>query len=270
VATNSSIGASFDTPLTIAERILVALSREPDAQDLAAGTDHWSPDNALSVLTSVYPQFIDEIKGKTVLDFGCGTGWQCVAMSRHGAANVVGVDSNAGYLVQARSLAASQAPQAAIEFFEALPADRKGTFDLVISQNSMEHFGDPAGVLALMKSALRPTGRILVTFGPPWFAPYGSHMQFFTPIPWVNLLFSERTVMRVRRRFRDDGAMRYEEVTSGLNRMTVRKFERLVAHSGMQIVSCRYDCIRNLSLLARLPVLRELFINYITCVLEPS
>lgn len=267
---NSSVGASATASAGIAERILAALSRTPESEDRPAGTDHWTTDNALSLLLRVYPPFLEELKGKAVLDFGCGTGWQSVAMAQRGAAAVVGVDSNGPCLAQARSLAARETPEAAIEFFEQLPEDRKGTFDLVISQNSMEHFPDPEAILALMRSTLRPSGRLLVTFGPPWFAPYGSHMQFFTPVPWVNLLFSERTVMNVRRRFRNDGATRYEEVTSGLNRMTVRKFERLVAQSGMQIVYCRYECVRNISQLASLPLLRELFINHITCVLETS
>ena len=80
----------------------------------------------------------------------------------------------------------------------------KGGFDIVLSHNSMEHFGDPARILDVMKSALKPDGRLYITFGPPWYAPYGSHMHFFTRVPWVNLLFSERTVMAVRARYRND------------------------------------------------------------------
>jgi SAM-dependent methyltransferase len=263
---NSTVGASI-APSGITERLLVALSRAPEAEDRTAGTDHWTIDNALSLLSRVYPRFLEELKGTRVLDFGCGTGWQSVAMGHHGAAHVVGVDSNTAYIARARALAAREAPGAAIEFFEQLPDRLQGTFDLVISQNSMEHFPDPGAILAMMKAALKPTGRILVTFGPPWYAPYGSHMHFFTPVPWVNLLFPERTVMNVRRRFRDDGAMRYEDVTSGLNRMSVRKFEQLVSRAGMRIGFCHYECVRNLSPLAKLPLLRELFINHITCVL---
>ncbi|CAN5864331.1 hypothetical protein BH24ACI4_BH24ACI4_08100 [soil metagenome] len=59
-------------------------------------------------------------------------------------------------------------------------------------------------------------------------------MVHFTKLPWVNVLFSERTVMQVRARFRDDGATRYEEVVMGLNRMTIARFERLIRASGMK------------------------------------
>jgi SAM-dependent methyltransferase len=102
---------------------------------------------------------------------------------------------------------------------------------IVISQNSMEHFEDPVKILDEMKSALNQDGKILITFAPPWFAPYGSHMHFFCKVPWINILFSERTVMKVRSNFRSDGATKYEEVESGLNKMTVTKFERIVANA---------------------------------------
>ena len=45
----------------------------------------------------------------------------------------------------------------------------------------------------------------------------------------MNILFSEKTVMTVRRHFRNEGAIRYNEIKNGLNQMTVRQFEGLVA-----------------------------------------
>jgi hypothetical protein len=118
-----------------------------------------------------------------------------------------------------------------------------------------------------MKRLLAPGGVVMITFCPPWFAPYGSHMHFFTKVPWVNLLFSERTVMSVRSRFRADGAKRYEDVEMGLNRMTIRKFERIIAASGMTVAWRQYVCVKKLNALSRVPLVRELFINVASCVL---
>lgn len=53
------------------------------------------------------------------------------------------------------------------------------TFDIVVSQNAMDHFRDPIGILSTMKGLIHEDGKILITFGPPWFSPYGSHMYFF-------------------------------------------------------------------------------------------
>src|SRR3954465_377649 len=42
-----------------------------------------------------------DLTGKTVLDVGCNAGFYCLEMKRRGAARVVGIDSDEGYLSQA-------------------------------------------------------------------------------------------------------------------------------------------------------------------------
>jgi SAM-dependent methyltransferase len=245
------------------------LSRAPD--DVRAGQgEPVGLDNALDLLCRCFPGFEREIVGKRVLDFGCGSGFQACAMAMRGAEFVLGLDTNPRTLVRAPELASRSGLDGRVTFRERLCAADIGRFDIVISQNSMEHFSDPKAVLDQMKSALAPDGRLLITFGPPWLAPYGSHMRFFTPVPWVNLLFAESGVMKVRSRYIHDGAARYREVEGGLNRMTVRRFERLIRQSGLETVHRRYDCVKALHFLARLPLVRELFINHLSCVLRQA
>ncbi len=253
---------------TIQEKILLSLSRRPDGPDYVSGTSEADPERGLSTLRRVFPRFVESIAGKAILDFGCGAGCQAVAMGMNGAGSVLGVDTNLRALEKASALASMKGVAGTVSFAEALEDPMKGGFDIVLSHNSMEHFGDPARILDVMKSALKPDGRLYITFGPPWYAPYGSHMHFFTKVPWVNLLFSERTVMAVRARYRDDGATRYEEVESGLNRMTVAKFERLVRESRMKVVFRDYECVKGLDFLGNVPLVRELAVNNISCVLE--
>ena len=254
--------------MTIGERVLLALSRSPAAGDYAAAAREPTVDDALDNLRRRFPDLAELVRGKRVLDFGCGAGWQAAALAREGAARVVGVDSNPRTLARARALAARLGIGGdRLGFAETIAPDMRGAFDVVVSQDAMEHFGDPEGALRQMASALAPGGRLLVTFGPPWYAPSGSHMHFFTRVPWVNLLFPERTVMAVRARFRADGARRYEEVESGLNRMSLARFERVVARSGLRVERRRYACVRGLDPLGRVPLLRELFVNNVSCVL---
>lgn len=254
--------------MSLGEKILLRFSRDPGAEDLEEARNPWTLENALDPLKRKYPQFPAMIEGRKVLDFGSGAGWQSVAMAAEGAGRVVGVDINPRNVEQGRDLAARLGPSAdRVSFVRTLPEEELGTFDVVLSQNSMEHFEDPAAILTTMTGAVRPGGRVLITFGPPWFAPYGSHMHFFTRVPWVNLLFPESTVMRVRSRFRSDGATRYEDVESGLNRMSIRRFEWLIERAGLRPELLRYDCVKGLDFLGRIPLLRELFINDVTCSL---
>lgn len=253
---------------TFKEKLLLLLSRKPSTGDYEAGTDHWNSEDALSQLCRFFPDFLRFIADKEILDFGCGTGYQSVALARMGAKQVVGLDLNESYLEKARQLANQTGFEDKVSFLDRLDDSFRGRFDVVISQNSMEHFPEPAGALSEMKAATNERGIILITFGCPWFSPYGSHMHFFVKIPWINLLFDEKTVMNVRSHFRNDGATRYEDVEGGLNKMSVAKFEKLTGESGLRAKYRHYEGIKGINVLCTIPYFRELFVNNISCILE--
>ena len=212
------------------------------------------------------PGFLELVRGRTVLDYGCGPGWQAVAIRKQGEARrVVGVDVNARWLEQGRALSQSQGCQDTVSFTSSLGS--RETFDVVLSLNAFEHFGDPSEQLRRMARAVNPGGRLIISFAEPWYSHSGSHMGFFTKVPWVNVLFGEETVMRVRARYRADGARHYEEVEGGLNRMTVAKFERIVRASGLRVEHLTLHATRRLPLVTRLPVLRELLTAAVTCIM---
>jgi len=254
--------------MKLSERILFSLSRAPQTRDYDLAREDWSVDNALHILAGAFPDFPRLIAGKKILDFGCGWGYQAVALIKQGARQVVGLDTYLKSLEKARHLAQAHGlTEKQVQFTDKLEQSDRGAFDIVISQNSMEHFVEAVKIVQEMKLALHPAGRLLITFGPPWYAPYGSHMQYFTKLPWVNLLFDEATVMNVRANFRKDGAKKYEEVEAGLAKMSVGRFERLVSQCGMKVQYKKYECVKGFDFLGRLPVLRELFINHVNCAL---
>jgi SAM-dependent methyltransferase len=254
--------------MPLGEVILGRFSSNPGPPERNPELVPATPADALRRLHAAFPDISSRIHGRRVLDFGCGRGFQAVALVVAGAGEVVGLDTNAQLLATGRDWAAAQQVEGRVRFVTALGPTDEGAFDVILSQDSMEHFPDPAAVLEVMRWALRPGGELLVTFSPPWFAPYGAHMHYFTAVPWVHLLFSERTVMAVRGRYRQDGATRYEEVEGGLNRMSVAKFERLVRESGLEMTWRRYVALKRVPMVTKLPVLRELFINEVDCVLR--
>ncbi len=256
---------------TLGERLLLALSRDPGGLDYPTTTAQYTLQNALSFPRKTVTEFDDLVKEKTVLDYGCGPGWQAVAMHRLcGARRVVGIDINNGWLEAGRTLAEREGCAEAVTFSREMPSDLRGRFDLAISISSFEHFNDPASNLEQMRQSVMVGGLVIVTFAEPWFSHSGSHMDFFTKVPWVNVFFLEETVMRVRSRFRKDGAERYEDVEGGLNRMSLAKFERTMKESQMSVECLRYFPTKGLPLVERIPLIREFWVSAATCILRKT
>lgn len=252
----------------LGERLLLLFSREPGSDDYRETTANYTLANALDYARKTIPGLDGLIAGRRVLDFGCGHGWQAVALWKAGASSVVGVEIMDDRLTHARALAAREGCGGEVVFYRSLPAELNGQFDVVISLSAFEHFADPALELQTMRGAVKPGGAVIVSFAEPWLSPHGSHMGFFTKLPWVNVIFSERTVMSVRSRFRSDGARRYEEVEQGLNRMTISRFERLIFGCGMTVESVTLHPVKRLPLVSRVPGLREFFTAAASCVLR--
>ena len=249
--------------MPLGERVLLALSHAPDALPAYETRPRWTVETALTLLDEAFPWVRGEVRGLRIMDMGCGAWYQLVALARLGAARVVGIEPNPRTRAAAHRLAVEHGVADRVAVRPAPATGDRAGYDIVVSQDSMEHFPRPLEVLEQMRAALAPGGRMLVVFGPPWLAPYGSHMRFFTFVPWVNLLFRERTVLAVRARYKQDGARRYEDVESGLNRMTVARFEALVAQAGLVVRRRRYRCLKGMDFLAHLPGARELLINQV-------
>lgn len=252
--------------MPLAEWILWKLSRRPDEPEYAGATSRYTVGNALDFPKLTIPGFLEMVRGKTVLDHGCGPGFQAVAMALAGARRVVGVDIWDVWLQKGRDLALHEGCADKVTFTDALPAEEK--FDVVVSLGAFEHYADPSATLRQMRELAAPGAKILISFAEPWLSPRGSHMSFFTRVPWVNVLFPERAVLRVRARYRDDGATRYEEVLSGLNRMTVGKFELIIRDSGLRVEHYSLRAVKRLPLVTRFPVLREFLTAACTCILS--
>ena len=254
------------------EKILLALSRSPDAPDYHLSDDDVAVENALDLLCAQFGrEVLQHIRGKAILDYGCGYGKQAIAYLLNGARHVTSVDIVEDNIAHAKALAEKYgvASKLSLQLGDVDDIDLPDNyFDTIITSDSFEHFSNPEGILNVCYLALKAQGRFLITFGNPWFHPYGSHMQYLTKLPWVHVLFSEKTVMKVRERFRNDHATRYKDVQGGLNQMTVRCFVKLVKASGYQIEHFELRGIRRIDSLTRLPVIREFFTNRVNCILR--
>ena len=171
--------------MSLTERLLLSLSRSPGAPDYHLSDDDVGVNNALDLLHAQFgPDFSDRhVRGKAVLDYGCGYGKQAVAYLLHGAAHVTSVDIRKDNILHAEALAAECRVSSRLSLVLGdvddveLPRD---AFDTAITSDAFEHFADPEGVLRVCRRALKPGGHLVITFGDPSYHFYGCHMQFFT------------------------------------------------------------------------------------------
>ena len=181
----------------------------------------------------------EELKGKTVVDFGCGPGDNAIDLAAAGCEHVIGLDMQERFLEQGRAEAARRGLSDRVEFVQKV----NEKVDAIISTDAFEHFGDPADILRIMRSILKDGGQLIVEFGYTWFHPLGGHT--FSVFPWSHLIFTEKALMKWRNTFKSDGATQFHEIAGGLNRMTLGRWEKLVEESDFRFQSYRMNPIRN-------------------------
>lgn len=195
------------------------------------GCDGRAYQRCSKVETLLGPDVWGAIRGKVVIDFGCGTGAEAIEMARRGAGRVIGMDIRPSALERAREAAEEAGMTSRCSFC----GRTDELADVIVSLDAFEHFDDPAEILRVMRRLIKPDGRVRIAFGPTWFHPYGGHL--FSVFPWAHLVFTERALIRWRSQFKSDGATRFCEVEGGLNQMTVGRFRRLLRESDFAIES---------------------------------
>ncbi len=113
-----------------------------------------------------FAQLIGDVRGKTVLDLGCGEGFYSRRLRELGAARVVGVDISAGMVALAQQAEDDAGPGSggSIEYrvADVRTAGRMGEFDLVVSFFMLNHALDRDDLLAMCRGIaanLKPGGR---------------------------------------------------------------------------------------------------------------
>ena len=108
-----------------------------------------------------------DIRGKAVLDIGCGAGGIDVALVQtHGAGYVTGIDVEDSVLSHARTLVADKGLTDRIGLVKVAPGPLPfppGTFDVVFSKDSIVHIPDKHALMAEVARVLKPGGWFLAS-----------------------------------------------------------------------------------------------------------
>ncbi len=126
----------------------------------------WDPESEFRPLHQINPLRLDwidqraSVRGKRVVDIGCGGGILSDAMARRGA-DVLGIDL-ASKALRVASLHALEAGTAGIQYreisAETLAGEAPGAFDVVTCMEMLEHVPDPSLVVAACAKLVKPDG----------------------------------------------------------------------------------------------------------------
>jgi len=142
-----------------------------DANEIAKFEDlasrWWDPNSEFKPLHEINPlrlEYIDRragLKGKTVLDVGCGGGILSEGMAQRGAL-VTGIDMGESPLAVAKLHRLESGVE--VDYHrttaEQLAAERPASFDVVTCMEMLEHVPDPASVIKACAELVKPDGHI--------------------------------------------------------------------------------------------------------------
>ena len=127
----------------------------------------WDKTSEFKPLHDINPlrlNYIDKavaLKGKTVLDVGCGGGILSESMAERGA-KVTGIDlgEKALKVAQLHSLESGVAVDYQLISVEKLAEQQPASFDVVTCLEMLEHVPDPASVVAACAKLVKPGGKV--------------------------------------------------------------------------------------------------------------
>jgi SAM-dependent methyltransferase len=201
----------------------------------------------------------DSVKGKNVLDFGCGSGRLSFLMVELGAKRVDALDLDPDNLERAARILATENLDLAYEPQFKLAANAKEipypdqSFDIILCFDVVEHIMKPDLILREWQRVLRPGGKVYVWWQ-PYYHPYGHHLLPYMPLPWAHVFFSKQTLAKTCMRVHnlpeyvprywdlDEKGKKREmqtparaETLGGINCMSISSFEKRCRSAGLGI-----------------------------------
>lgn len=109
---------------------------------------------------------LPDLRGRRVVDLGCGFGWFCRFAAEAGAAGVLGIDLSENMLARARAEGGAITYERADLETLVLP---EGAFDLVYSSLTVHYLADFPRFAAMVAASLVPGGRFVFSMEHPLY-----------------------------------------------------------------------------------------------------
>jgi 2-polyprenyl-3-methyl-5-hydroxy-6-metoxy-1,4-benzoquinol methylase len=168
-----------------------------------------------------------DLKGRHVLDFGCGMGNTSLWLARETGARVDGIDLDPNHIAVAQELNRKYNVEG-VSFQKRnileSPIDKQ--YDFIMLNDVVEHINETwlPGILDVLVNLNLKDGGIIFFSYPPWEGPHASHLQRAIKIPWIQFFPQSYVLRMIRQKNRKlvgskDLFTEYQE----LNHMTHKK-----------------------------------------------
>jgi len=221
------------------------------------------------------------VRGKKILDCGCGTGQYVLALLALGA-DICGIECSEERIAESQQNHPEMTTRLLVGNIERMDFS-DDNFDVVLLNEVLEHIADQARALREIRRVLRPGG-LCIVFSPNRLYPFETHgttlklgrrnLPFFIPlIPYVpiklgNLLFEYRArnywPHELRQILRSHG---FEIAHTGYVWQT---FENISGRQPLLITKMRRVLQKMASLLEAVPVVRALGVSQFIVARKPS
>lgn len=191
------------------------------------------------------------VEGLRVVDFGCNDGSVTSNYLELGASHVTGLDVDAEAIERAKQVYTDERLDFKLSAVDSIPLE-DNSVDVLISDSVFEHVSDPERIFSEIHRVLAPGGMVLTgTWG--WWHPFAPHLWSTMPVPWVQVFFSEKTILKVCRRvylsdwykpnmhdFDEQGERipdkyTHERIsTDYINKYLIKDFERAIDEAGLK------------------------------------
>jgi 2-polyprenyl-3-methyl-5-hydroxy-6-metoxy-1,4-benzoquinol methylase len=157
----------------------------------------------------------------------------------------VGVDLNPIRIELANQFLKKEVAAGKVEFLcqniydESFLMRFKGSFDIIILKDVIEHVPEQEKFVPYLKSFLKPGGQIFFGF-PPWYMPFGGHQQvcrrkWAAVLPYYHIL--PRFIYTAMLKLAGEHENTIKELLEVKDtQITIERFERIVKASGLKIL----------------------------------
>ena len=243
----------------------------------------------------VWERFFDSrvsLESKDVIDVGCGPGGKTCYLATRGPNRVVGMDFDPNLIRDAELAMPVLIPPEDRIRAEFVVADASDLlfpdeyFDIATCSDAFEHFPDPGKVLSEVTRVLKVGGLFCIDFA-QFYSWNGHHLRDFFRTPWVHVFWSKENITKavkeftreqrleiqsldVREKLDEMVTRRLEQWENGLNRISLKDFERLLASEQRLKINYAKKTAKNPSMwpMIFVPGIRELAVARNVYILE--